>query len=182
MILNINWVVHTVTQSDYSALIAIWERAVRATHDFLPEEDIAELKPQILKHYFDAIDLRCIKSSSGEIIGFCGVHAKNIEMLFVSPERNAPAAFALRSHYLKGNNHYYIATPQSKTAGRILRGALINVDWYKYAIAFQQATKVDVNEQKPKALGFYQRIGFKVVGRLELDGQGKPHPLLHLAS
>ncbi|MGY0625916.1 MAG: GNAT family N-acetyltransferase, partial [Paraglaciecola chathamensis] len=43
------------------------------------------------------------------------------------------------------------------------------------------ATKVDVNEQNPKALGFYQRIGFKVVGRSELDGQGKPYPLLHLA-
>ena len=86
MILNINWVVHTVTQSDYSALIAIWERAVRATHDFLPEEEIAELKPQFLKHYFDAVDLRCIKSSSGEIIGFCGGHAKNIEMWFVSPD------------------------------------------------------------------------------------------------
>ena len=51
----------------------------------------------------------------------------------------------------------------------------------KYAIAKQQATKVDVNEQNPKALGFYQRIGFKVVGRSELDGQGKPYPLLHLA-
>ncbi|WP_425468815.1 hypothetical protein [Paraglaciecola mesophila] len=49
MILNINWVVHTVTQSDYSALIAIWERAVRATHDFLPEEDIAALKAALAK-------------------------------------------------------------------------------------------------------------------------------------
>nr|WP_318249010.1 hypothetical protein [Paraglaciecola chathamensis] len=51
---------------------------MRATHDFLPEEDIAELKPLILQHYFDAVDLRCIKSSSGEMIGFCGVHAQNI--------------------------------------------------------------------------------------------------------
>ncbi|AEE23878.1 GCN5-related N-acetyltransferase [Glaciecola sp. 4H-3-7+YE-5] len=148
MILNINWVVHTVTQSDYSALIAIWEGAVRATHDFLPEEDIAELKSLILQHYFDAVDLRCIKSSSGEMIGFCGVHAQNIEMLFVSPD--------------------YV----NNGVGRALT---------KYAIAKQQATKVDVNEQNPKALGFYQRIGFKVVGRSELDGQGKPYPLLHLA-
>lgn len=148
MILNINWVVHTVTQSDYSALIAIWEGAVRATHDFLPEEDIAELKSLILQHYFDAVDLRCIKSSSGEMIGFCGGHVQNIEMLFVSPD--------------------YV----NNGVGRALT---------KYAIAKQQATKVDVNEQNPKALGFYQRIGFKVVGRSELDGQGKPYPLLHLA-
>jgi putative acetyltransferase len=39
---------------------------------------------------------------------------------------------------------------------------------------------VDVNEQNPLALQFYERMGFKVVGRSELDGGGKPFPLLHL--
>ncbi len=42
-----------------------------------------------------------------------------------SSQRNAPAAFALRSRYLKGNNHDYIATPYSKTAGRIHSGHLL---------------------------------------------------------
>lgn len=39
---------------------------------------------------------------------------------------------------------------------------------------------VDVNEQNPKASGFYQRLGFSVTGRSETDGQGNPFPLLHL--
>ncbi|TMD66902.1 MAG: GNAT family N-acetyltransferase [Chloroflexi bacterium] len=42
------------------------------------------------------------------------------------------------------------------------------------------ATTVDVNEQNDQALGFYLRMGFVVVGRSELDSNGKPYPLLHM--
>ncbi len=48
------------------------------------------------------------------------------------------------------------------------------------ATTTQGATKVDVNEQNPQALGFYEHLGFEVVGRSPLDGQGKPYPLLHM--
>ena len=48
---------HRVSISEYPELSVIWEDAVRATHDFLPEADIAELKPLIHEHYFDAVDL-----------------------------------------------------------------------------------------------------------------------------
>ncbi len=40
----------------------------------------------------------------------------------------------------------------------------------------------DVNEQNVQAVVFYQRLGFTVVGRSPLDGQGRPYPLLHLRS
>lgn len=39
----------------------------------------------ILGHYFDAVDLHCAKDSQGEIQGFSGVYAGNIEMLFIAP-------------------------------------------------------------------------------------------------
>lgn len=39
---------------------------------------------------------------------------------------------------------------------------------------------VDVNEQHPDALRFYQAMGFRVVGRSEVDSSGRPFPLLHL--
>lgn len=40
--------------------------------------------------------------------------------------------------------------------------------------------KVDVNEENPQALAFYLHMGFNIAGRSELDGNGKPHPLLFL--
>ncbi|MBP7999552.1 MAG: acetyltransferase [Chloroflexi bacterium] len=49
-----------------------------------------------------------------------------------------------------------------------------------YAITTLGATTLDVNEQNEQAVGFYLHLGFEVVGRSELDGTGKPYPLLHL--
>jgi putative acetyltransferase len=39
---------------------------------------------------------------------------------------------------------------------------------------------VDVNEQNPAALRFYEACGFVIVGRSEVDSAGRPFPLLHL--
>ena len=50
----------------------------------------------------------------------------------------------------------------------------------KYAVEVLGAQSVDVNEQNEQAVGFYLRMGFEVEGRSELDGTGKPFPLLHL--
>ena len=50
----------------------------------------------------------------------------------------------------------------------------------EYATRRKQMNKVDVNEQNDKALGFYLRMGFRIIGRDETDGMGKPYPILHL--
>ncbi len=50
-----------------------------------------------------------------------------------------------------------------------------------YAVNELHLRKVDVNEQNEQAVGFYLRKGFSVVNRSELDGTGKPYPILHLA-
>lgn len=39
---------------------------------------------------------------------------------------------------------------------------------------------VDVNEQNEQALGFYRKMGFRVVSRSPVDDTGKPYPLLTL--
>lgn len=40
--------------------------------------------------------------------------------------------------------------------------------------------KLDVNEGNPGARGFYEHMGFSVVGRSALDEQGRPFPVLHM--
>lgn len=40
--------------------------------------------------------------------------------------------------------------------------------------------QVDVNEQNEQAYAFYKRYNCVLIGRSELDGSGKPFPLLHL--
>lgn len=60
------------------------------------------------------------------------------------------------------------------------RGQGIGRRLLTHAIENLGATRLDVNEQNEQALGFYQRMGFEVVGRSELDGMGKPYPILHM--
>ncbi len=133
-------------RDDYPALIALWESSVRATHDFLAEGYLEELKALILEHAFDAVKLCCAKDGAGKIVGFCGLHEESVEMLFVLPES---------------------------------RGHGVGAKLVAYAIG-QGAVTVDVNEQNRQAVGFYEHIGFRVRGRSELDGQGRPYPLLHM--
>lgn len=39
---------------------------------------------------------------------------------------------------------------------------------------------VDVNEQNPQAIGFYEHIGFEVFERTEFDEQDNPFPILKM--
>ncbi|AYZ13081.1 GNAT family N-acetyltransferase [Chryseobacterium arthrosphaerae] len=60
------------------------------------------------------------------------------------------------------------------------RGTGIGKKLATYAISDLQVTKVDVNEQNAQAVGFYNYIGFKILRKSELDGEGKEYPVLHM--
>ncbi|MGE4558221.1 MAG: GNAT family N-acetyltransferase [Desulfovibrionaceae bacterium] len=135
-------------KNDYLQLVEIWEVSVRATHDFLSEEDIQFFKPLILHEYLAAVDLYCMVDASDGMHGFLGVAERKIEMLFLAPQS------------------------RGKGIGRML---------LEFAIAELGANKVDVNEQNPAAVGFYEHMGFKTLSRSPVDGAGKPFPLLHMA-
>lgn len=49
-----------------------------------------------------------------------------------------------------------------------------------YALNEYSVNSVDVNEQNPQAVGFYQHMGFNVVSRSPLDDMGNPFPFLHM--
>jgi putative acetyltransferase len=50
----------------------------------------------------------------------------------------------------------------------------------EFAIQELRANSVDVNEQNEAAIGFYQRMGFRVKSRSPLDSLGNPFPILHM--
>ncbi|TPN83484.1 GNAT family N-acetyltransferase [Aquimarina algicola] len=75
-----------INTSEYIEVVNVWEASVRATHDFLKEEDIEYFKPLILNTYLDAVELRCIRNDTKKIVGFVGVAEQNLEMLFIYPD------------------------------------------------------------------------------------------------
>ena len=61
------------------------------------------------------------------------------------------------------------------------RGQGIGTRLLSFVVAECGVKTVDVNEQNAQAIDFYRRRGFTVVGRSELDDQGRPYPILHMA-
>lgn len=135
--------------ADCAPLLALWERSVRDTHDFLTEDDIAFYRPlvgEILAG--DSLELWVLTDASNVQIGFLGLSAHAIEALFLEP--------ACRG---RGYGRLLVAHAQQLRSGRL---------------------SVDVNEQNAAARGFYEALGFVVVGCSPLDEMGRPHPILHL--
>jgi len=80
------YAVDVIAEDEFPAVVVLWEASVRATHDFLSEEDIHYFRPLILNEYLYLLDLRCVRTSEGRIIGYMGCLDGKIEMLFVDPE------------------------------------------------------------------------------------------------
>ncbi|MDF2904253.1 MAG: yjaB [Bacillus sp. (in: firmicutes)] len=136
-----------VSARDYQRLITIWENSVRATHNFITEEDIQHYKPLILEEYFYRVDLFCYKDENFKIYGFMGVVADKLEMLFID---------------------------------NCERGKGIGKQLLLFAVNKKNVEKVDVNEQNTQAVDFYKHMGFKVVGRSDVDATGKEYPILFM--
>ncbi|OTG67102.1 GNAT family N-acetyltransferase [Acinetobacter silvestris] len=72
--------------AQHDQLLNIWEKSIRATHDFLNEQQILQIKELIIKHhYFDHVQLFHVEHEQ-KIIGFIGLAYEKIEMLFIDPQ------------------------------------------------------------------------------------------------
>lgn len=61
------------------------------------------------------------------------------------------------------------------------RGKGLGKRLIRYGIENYAVMRLTVNEQNPQAKGFYERIGFQVYKRTDLDEQGNPYPLLYMS-
>jgi putative acetyltransferase len=71
------------TEKDYPEIIELWEQSVRATHHFLPEEYLQQIK-SLLPSIVPAVQLFIIRDDD-TVAGFLGVAERKIEMLFIRP-------------------------------------------------------------------------------------------------
>jgi len=137
--------IRKATQADYPPIMEIWESAVKATHDFLSDEDFDFFKIAIPRDYLPNLSVYVLEDK-GDIPAFCSVSEDNLEMLFVD------------------------ANNRGKGLGKIL---------VQFVLDELNIYLVDVNEQNPQAVGFYEKMGYQKTGRSETDGLGKPYPILH---
>lgn len=136
----------TPTPHEFDALTTLWERSVRATHNFLAPEDIDFFRRMVRDEALSAVELLVVRNAEGAFTAFAGVAGERLEMLFVDPAEHG------------------------KGIGREL---------VRHVVRHCGVRWVDVNEQNTRAIGFYDRMGFRIIGRDDLDPSGKPCPILH---
>ena len=78
-------IISPAVPDDYEELTLVWEASVRATHHFLREEDVLFFRPLVRNEFLRSVDLYCVRNAQGRIMGFLGLSADKIEMLFIHP-------------------------------------------------------------------------------------------------
>jgi len=140
-------------EGDFDRIVEIWESSVRATHSFLSEADINFYRPLIRNQYLYNVWLFTAVDDSGRISAFMGLSPE---------EENNPARLEML---------FVEAEAQRQGQGRLL---------VNHALGLYGTLELEVNEQNPGARLFYEKMGFVLTGREEVDGQGRPFPLLKM--
>lgn len=128
-------------------LLAVWEASVRATHAFLSEPEIQQIKDYVPQALSSVPHLIVVEEAPGAPAAFMGIDDDRLEMLFL-----APAA----------------------------RGKGLGKRLLQYGVSHYGVRELTVNEQNPRAVGFYQHMGFVAYKRTALDEEGQPYPLLYM--
>ena len=134
------------------ALLLVWEDSVTGSHDFLEEDEIQDLKPVVRQALKDVPRLFVVAEQTGQTDGRANA------LGFTGVNGTKIEMLFVRTEF------------RQKGIGT----------WLIEQALRQGARQVDVNEQNPEALRFYERFGFEIEGRSDLDAQEKMHPILHL--
>ena len=80
-----------------SSLLLVWESSVRATHDFLSEQDIIMLRPSVLEA-LRHVPLLLLCLDNERPVAFLGMEGEHVEMLFVDAAFRGFGAGSLLLH------------------------------------------------------------------------------------
>ena len=186
---------------DYAALTNIWERSVRATHDFLTESAILDIRNDVFDIYLRAMDVyvaflvwdipqnlpehspsyplpQKLKTAlSKGLLGNEGPQGSLSEpdLPGSSRQKNSPEAERTPLGFLGVQESHIAMLFIDRPYHRLGLGEM----FIRYALGLG-VHSVDVNEQNPSAFAFYTKMGFTQYNRSPLDAQGNPFPILHL--
>lgn len=79
--------IHEVQEREplMETLVELWEASVRATHHFLSDDEVRQVKTYVPQALNGAAHLLIAENEAGEPIAFLGTENHRLEMLFLSP-------------------------------------------------------------------------------------------------
>lgn len=77
--------IRSALSKEIPALVEIWLRSVRATHNFLSEQDIATLEPLVREEVLPKLEVWVLCDDSDTPVGFMALNGNNVEGLFIEP-------------------------------------------------------------------------------------------------
>lgn len=135
-------------QSLLSELLNVWEQSVRATHLFLSDAEVKNIKkyvPQVLAGVEHLIIAECEKT-----VAFMGIQNRRLEMLFVAPEERGKGVGKQLLQYGIGNYGVFEVTVNEQNSQA--------VGFYEH-MGFKTYKQTDSDEQgNPYPLLYMKRM------------------------
>lgn len=131
-------------------LLNIWEASVRATHLFLSDKEVKQIKEYVPQALSGVKHLIIAKREPDMAIAFMGVENKRLEMLFLSPEERGKGIGKQLLQY--GIRHYGI---QEVTVNEQNPQA---VEFYKH-LGFKTYKRTDLDEEGNPYPLLYMKLG-----------------------
>ncbi|WP_455684613.1 GNAT family N-acetyltransferase [Thomasclavelia sp.] len=125
-------------------LIEVWEKSVRATHLFLSDKEINDIKKYVPQAINEIAHLIVLENESKYPVAFMGIEKQTLEMLFIAPDERGKGLGKRLMQY--GIDNYSIKKLAVNEQNPLAKG------FYEH-MGFQVYKRTDYDEQgKPYPL------------------------------
>lgn len=119
-----------ITSSLAEELTAVWERSVRATHLFLSEKEVEEIKKYIPQALHGIAHLIIAENRDGCPVACMGIEEQKLEMLFIAPEERGKGLGRRLIQY--GIEHYLVNELAVNEQNPLAKGFYEHMGFYVY--------------------------------------------------
>ncbi len=131
-------------------LLEIWESSVRATHLFLSDGEIENIKQYVPQALKSVPNLIAAESENGNPIGFMGIAEQKLEMLFIADNERGKGVGKRLLQY--GINNYSVNELAVNEQNPLAKG------FYEH-MGFKVSKRTDIDEQgAPYPLLYMKRV------------------------